>query len=58
MSKKAREWKERRLYGYRCKGCSMRRSSLKRSVRAKGMCRKCIKNHVPDNQVRLFGESL
>lgn len=55
MSRKARIWKERRLYYYTCKGDGMRRSTLKRRIAKRAMCRKCIHNHVLDNQIGLFG---
>ena len=58
MPRKTRIWKERRLYYYTCKGDGMRRSTLKRKVAKRAMCRKCIHNHVPDNQRGLFDDAI
>lgn len=54
----SKTWKERRLYYYPCKGCGKRRSSLKRSVARKMMCRRCRSRQVPDNQPSLFSQTI
>ena len=46
--------KERRVYFFDCTKCGNRRSSFKKSKALKGICRKCRRNQVPDNQLHLF----
>lgn len=48
-------YKERRLYFYTCSKCgSENRCSFKRTKARKGICRKCRKNAVNENQIPLF----
>lgn len=46
--------RRRREYLYTCLGCSKKRRTVKKKRLQTGLCRKCRKEAIPANQIRLF----